>query len=163
MPKKVSSQVLVSILNFLKPFTTKSILADIKTLFQPCCKPTLIGSEEYSCCDGIATCARVTVVDENLAGKTVTLLFEFTGNINDNHTFSITAEFDSTGTWADDVRIWGYVEDEEVVIRVGVIKEGSKIMNCIKCGACTCTGIRLVNGLCAKCRAKFKAFLKGLF
>ena len=48
---------------------------------------TLIGSEEYSCCDGIATCARVTVVDENLAGKTVTLLFEFTGNINDNHTF----------------------------------------------------------------------------
>ncbi len=128
MPKKVSSQVLVSILNFLKPFTTKSILADIKTLFQPCCKPTLIGSEEYSCCDGIATCARVTVVDENLAGKTVTLLFEFTGNINDNHTFSITAEFDSTGTWADDVRIWGYVEDEEVVIRVGVIKEGSKVI-----------------------------------
>lgn len=36
-------------------------------------------------------------------------------------------------------------------------------MNCIKCGACTCTGIRLVNGLCAKCRAKFKAFLKELF
>ena len=128
MPKKVSSQVLVSILNFLKPFTTKSTLADIKTLFQPCCKPTLIGSEEYSCCDGIATCARVTVVDENLAGKTVTLLFEFTGNINDNHTFSITAEFDSTGTWADDVRIWGYVEGGEVVIRVGVIKEGSKVV-----------------------------------
>lgn len=128
MPKKVSSQVLVSILNFLKPFTTKSILADIKTLFQPCCKPVLRGGVQYTCCDGIATCTYASIRDKNLKNKTVTLLFEFTGNIDDNHTFSTTAEFDESGTWTDVIRIWGYVEDGTVQIRVGVIEEGSKVV-----------------------------------
>lgn len=71
----------------------------------------------------------MTVVNSNLKNKTVTLLFEFTGNINDNHTFSTTAEFDANGEWSDSVRIWGYVKDGEVQIRVGVIKKGSKVIS----------------------------------
>lgn len=119
------------ILAFLKPLLKagyKNIYKDVELLLTPCCKPTLIGSEDYSCCDGIATCATVTVVDEHLKNKTVTLLFEFTGNTNDNHTFSTTAEFDANGEWSDSVRIWGYVENDEVEIRVGVIRENSSVI-----------------------------------
>lgn len=126
--QKISTIVINNVLAFIKPFASKTLLWDIETLLKPCCRPTLIGSEDYSCCDGIATCATVTVRDENLANKSVTLLFEFAGNINDNHTFSTTATFDNNGVWSDSIRIWGYVEDDIVDIRVGVIKSGSKVI-----------------------------------
>lgn len=126
--QEISTIVINNVLAFMKPFASKSLLWDIETLLKPCCKPLLIGSEEYSCCDGIATCVAVDVIDKNLAGKTVTLLFEFTGNTNDNHTFSTTATFSSDGEWGDSVRIWGYVENDTVQMRVGVIKENSKVI-----------------------------------
>lgn len=126
--QKITQRVIDNVLAFIQPFASKRLTWDVETLLKPCCKPLLVGSEEYSCCDSIATCALVTVTDENLANKTVTLLFEFTGNINDNHTFSTTAEFDENGQWQDSVRIWGYVEDGTVQIRVGVIKEGSRVI-----------------------------------
>lgn len=117
-----------AILNFVKNLVTKSTYKDIKTLLQPCCRPTLIGSEEYSCCDGIATCVNVTVQDSRLKNKTVTLLFTFSGNIDDNHTFSTTATFDSTGSFTDSVRVWGYVDSGEFTMQVGVIFEDSRVV-----------------------------------
>lgn len=49
MPKKVSSQVLVSILGFLKPFSSKTLLRAIELLFQPCCE--LTATAEVTCVD----------------------------------------------------------------------------------------------------------------
>ena len=126
--QKITQRVIDNVLAFIQPFASKRLTWDVETLLKPCCKPLLIGSEEYSCCDGIATCVAVDVIDENLAGKTVTLLFEFTGNTSDNQTFSTTATFSADGEWGDTVRIWGYVEDGTVQMRVGVIKEGSRVI-----------------------------------
>lgn len=126
--QKVTQRVIDNVLAFIQPFASKKLAKDIETLLKPCCKPVLKGSEEYTCCDGIATCAQVTVKDESLKNKTVTLLFEFTGNTDDNHTFSTTAEFDENGEWSESIRIWGYVEDGTVQIRVGVIKEDSSVI-----------------------------------
>lgn len=126
--KKITTQIKNEIINMVKYILPKNIVNDIRKLLSPCCKPLLEGSEDYSCCDGIATCAVVTVTDSHLKNKTVTLLFEFTGNTNDNHTFSTTAEFDGNGEWSDAVRIWGYVEDGEVQIRVGVLESGSQVV-----------------------------------
>lgn len=105
--QKVTQRVIDNVLAFIQPFASKRLKWDVETLLKPCCKPVLIGSEQYSCCDDIATCATVTVKDENLANKVVTLLFEFTGNDSDNKTFSTTATFDENGQWNDSVRIWG--------------------------------------------------------
>jgi len=49
MSKKISSQVLVSILGFLKPFSSKTLLRAIQILFQPCCD--LEATAEVTCVD----------------------------------------------------------------------------------------------------------------
>lgn len=49
MSKKISSQVLVSILGFLKPFSSKTLLRAIQILFQPCCE--LTATAEVTCVD----------------------------------------------------------------------------------------------------------------
>ena len=49
MSKKISSQVLVSILGFLKPFSSKTLLRAIQVLFQPCCE--LASTAEVTCVD----------------------------------------------------------------------------------------------------------------
>lgn len=49
MSKKISTQVLVSILGFLKPFSSKTLLRAIQILFQPCCD--LTATAEVTCVD----------------------------------------------------------------------------------------------------------------
>ena len=127
---KVPSHIKTSILAFVKHLVSKSVYNDIKSLLEPCCKPTLRIYNNYTCTgDSYTIFNAVSVVSEQNKNKRVTLLFTFTNTGTPVHTTAtVEGTLGNSGEWSSAVTLLTWIVGGTTDVTVAVIPEGSNII-----------------------------------
>lgn len=139
LKQKITPTLIQSVLQFIKPFASKSLQNDIKALLQTCCKPVIEFGTDSCSSDNTATGVKfsgVTITDVSLAGKTATLILTSTehggGAIQ-------TITFDSNGVWTGDIQTSWWNSGGTEIIQILLIAEGGRVAHVSE--AQTVTGV----------------------
>ncbi len=122
------SNVKNEILNFIKTYLTRETYIDIKAILEPCCKPTLALSGNYTCTVNSYTVLQDVEVFTSYKNKKAKLLFTFVLSDGTIYTASESVTLDSNGHWIGNVTTLHYISDGIATITVSVILEDSKVL-----------------------------------
>lgn len=123
-----NSNIKNEILNFIKTYVTINTFHDIKTILEPCCKPTLTLSGNYTCTGNSYTVFQDVEVFTVYKNKKAKLLFTFVLSDGTTYTSSEEVTFDNTGYWIGNTTTLHFITDGIATITVNVILDGSKVL-----------------------------------
>lgn len=125
-----NSNIKNEILNFIKTYVTINTFHDIKTILEPCCKPTISIAEDSTSCSGSDTVFSDITVSTVLKSKTVTLIFTFTDYRGTQvSSTSLIVDTDSSGNWTGEVVLYDYVTTGLATLTVGVVAPNSQVIS----------------------------------